>query len=130
MSKVETYISRQSDRQQSVLLWLHGYLTSFPSVSATIRYGIPFYDQTTWVCYLSALKNSHVSLSFVRGYELSNEQGVLKSKGRKQILSAEFESLESIPKQAIKEIINEALILDETLPYKPRGRYIGDGKTL
>tara|TARA_R110002126_G_scaffold37614_2_gene113181 strand:+ start:9816 stop:9977 length:162 start_codon:yes stop_codon:yes gene_type:complete len=51
---------------------------------------------------------------------LSNEQGILESKGRKEVLSVEFSSVDEIPKEAIREIINEALFLDETVPYKPK----------
>jgi hypothetical protein len=53
---------------------------------------------------------------------MSNEQGLLESKGRKQVLSIEFASVDEIPKKLMNEIINEALFLDETVPYKPKSR--------
>ncbi len=63
-------------------------------------------------------------MCFIRGYELSNAQGLLESKGRKQVLSIDFSSVSEIPKDAIREIINEALYLDETVPYQPKGKQI------
>ncbi|MEQ9036385.1 MAG: DUF1801 domain-containing protein [Gracilimonas sp.] len=106
------------------MLYFHNLLTSFPTVSSAIKYRIPFYDQKTWVCYLNPLKNGKVSLCFLRGYELSNEQGLLESKGRKQVLSVDFGSVDEIPKDTIREIINEALFLDEAVPYNPKGKSI------
>lgn len=124
MSAVEDFIFRHEGNQREIMLYFHRMLTSFPTVTTAIKYRLPFYDQNTWVCYLSPLKNGKVSLSFIRGYELSNEQGLLESKGRKQVLSIDFESVDEIPKEAIREIINEALFLDETVPYQPKGKRI------
>ncbi|MTI87214.1 MAG: DUF1801 domain-containing protein [Balneolaceae bacterium] len=124
MNAVEDFIYRHEGNQQEVMMYFHHLLTSFPTVTPVIKYRIPFYDQNTWVCYLNPLKNGKVSLCFIRGYELSNEQGILESKGRKQVLSVDFGSVDEIPEEAIREIINEALFLDETVPYKPHGKRI------
>lgn len=124
MSPIEDFIYRHEGNQREVMVYFHRLLTSFPTVTAAIKYRIPFYDQNTWVCYLNPLKNGKVSLCFIRGYELSNTQGLLESKGRKQVLSIDFGRVSDIPEDAIREIINEALFLDETVPYKPKGRTI------
>ncbi len=124
MTSVEDFIYRHEGNQREVMLYFHDLLTSFPTVTSAIKYRIPFYDQNTWVCYLNPLKNDKVSLCFIRGYELSNEQGILESKGRKQVLSVDFGCIDEIPKDAIREIINEALFLDETVPYNPKGKRI------
>ena len=39
------------------------------------------------------------------------------NKGRKQVFSVEFESVADIPNETINEIIQEAILLDETIPY-------------
>lgn len=39
------------------------------------------------------------------------------------MLSIDFGSVDEIPKDALREIINEALFLDETVPYKPKGTF-------
>lgn len=120
MQTVESFIDSFEGDQQELLNYFHDLLTSFPCVNYKIRYKIPFYDQTTWVCYLNPVKPKKIALCFLRGYELSNEQGILESKGRKQVLSVEFSSVDEIPQKAIVEIIKEALFLDETMPYKPK----------
>lgn len=124
MNKVQDFIYGHEGAQREVLLYFHNLLTSFPGVTASIKYRIPFYNQKTWVCYLNPQKNGTVSLCFIRGYELSNEQGLLESKARKQVMSVDFGSVEEIPEQEIREIINEALFLDETVPYHPKGKSI------
>ena len=124
MGKVEDFIYSHEGDQREVMLYFHRLLTSFPEVRPSIKYRIPFYDQNTWVCYLNPQKNGAVSLCFIRGYELSNDQGLLESKGRKQVLSADFKRVSEIPGESIREIINEALFLDETVPYKPFGKRI------
>lgn len=120
MQTVEDYIYGFEGDQQEVLLYFHDVLTSFPAVTPKIRYKIPFYYQNTWVCYLNPVKPDKIAICFLRGYEMSNEQGLLESKGRKQVLSVEFASVDEIPKKLMNEIINEALFLDETVPYKPK----------
>tara|TARA_R110001599_G_scaffold280864_2_gene482308 strand:- start:4072 stop:4449 length:378 start_codon:yes stop_codon:yes gene_type:complete len=120
MNKVEDYIYSFEGGQLEVLLYFHDLLTSFQTVTSKIRFKIPFYYQNTWVCYLNPVKPNKIAICFLRGYEMSNEQDILESKGRKQVLSAEFASVDEIPKKLMSEIINEALFLDETVPYKPK----------
>ncbi|HAH50585.1 MAG TPA: DUF1801 domain-containing protein [Balneola sp.] len=122
MDKVEDYIYSFEGDEQEVLLYFHELLISFPAVTSKLRFKIPFYYQNTWVCYLNPVKPNKIAICFLRGYEMSNEQGLLVSKGRKQVLSAEFASVDEIPKKLMNEIINEALFLDETVPYKPKSR--------
>ena len=123
MDKVENYIYSFEGDEHEVLLYFHELLTSFPTVTSKIRFNIPFYYQNTWVCYLNPVKPNKIALCFLRGYELSNEQGLLESKGRKHVFSAEFASVGEIPKKAMNEIINEALFLDETVPYNPKKNF-------
>ena len=120
MNKVEDYIYSFEGDQLEVLLYFHDLLTSFQTVTSKIRFKIPFYYQNTWVCYLNPVKPNKIAICFLRGYEMSNEHDLLESKGRKQVVSAEFATVDEIPKKLMKEIINEALFLDETVPYKPK----------
>ena len=124
MNSVEEYIFDYEGPEKEVLIFFHETMMSFPGITSKLRYKIPFYYQKTWVCYLNPVKPNKIALCFLRGYELSNEQGLLESKGRKQILSIEFSSVDEIPKKEIFEILNEALYLDQEIPYKPLGKRI------
>lgn len=87
------------------------------SLTPKLRYAIPFYYRKSWICYLKPNNNGSIELAFTRGNELSNTQGLLHSKGRKQVMSMVFTSTEDIPQQALQELLVEALTLDDTVPY-------------
>ena len=70
--------------------------------------------------YLKPTNQNKVELAFLRGNELSNAQGLLKSNGRKQLMSIEFENLGNIPGDSLNEIFHEAILLDETEPYQSK----------
>jgi hypothetical protein len=59
-----------------------------------------------------------IEFAFPRGNELSNEQGLLEERGRKQVRGVIFNKLSDIPWPALREILQEAIVLDETIPYK------------
>lgn len=120
MTAVETFIYQFDGEQRKVMLHLHHLLTSELNLIDKIRFKIPFYYGKSWICYLNPTKKGNVEFAFVRGNELSNSQGLLESKNRKQVYSLELESLLKIPNRELNEIIQEAILLDESTPYKPK----------
>lgn len=117
MTKVEDFIYQFEGSQSEVMLYFHNLLTNDLNLTEKMRFNIPFYYGRSWICYLNPLKNGKIELAFVRGNELSNEQGILDNKGRKQVYSIEFEKMSDIPYQEINEIIHEAILLDENKKY-------------
>lgn len=115
--EVEQFIQLSSEKQQEILWTLHSLIVEIPEITSKIRYKIPFYYRKSWVCYLSPKKTQEIELVFTRGQELSNEQGILETQGRKQVSGILISSLENIPEQAIQEILQEAILLDDTIPY-------------
>lgn len=115
---IEDFIlDHPNSQQQTLLQVLHDLLLSYPEVTGKIRYKIPFYYRKSWICYLNPVKNDGVELAFTRGNELSNEQGLLDSKGRKQVYGVTFYKPEDIPLKVLQEVIGEAFLLDEEVPY-------------
>ena len=112
MTPCHDYILDLTEPQQLVAQFLHDLLLEFPDLSCRITYGLPFFYRKKWVCYLNPMKDGSVELAFTRGHLLSNEQGLLESKGRKLVSSATFRQVEDIPVDALMEIIQEALLLD------------------
>ena len=96
---------------------LHEWILEYPRITSKIRYGIPFYYGKSWICYLNPIKAQGVELAFVRGNELSNAQGILDTKSRKQVAGLELFNLEEVPFETLNEVLSEALILDENVPY-------------
>lgn len=117
MTKVEEFIYNYDSSQRDVMLYFHKLLANDLNLTEKIRYKIPFYYNRSWICYLNPLKNGKVEFAFVRGNELSNSHGILDSKGRKQVYSIEFENVTEIPFLKVNEVIQEAILLDETKPY-------------
>lgn len=117
MSPVDDYIYRHEGQQRELLLQLHHLLTEELNLEAKIRFKIPFYFQHSWICYLNAQKDGGVELAFTRGNELSNDQDLLESKGRKQVRSLWIKSQDQIQDPVLEEVFQEALLLDETIPY-------------
>ncbi len=117
MSEVEDYIYQHEGQQREVMLYLHQLLTADLGLRCKMRYKIPFYDGRSWICYMNAVKDAQVELAFVRGHALSNAQGLLDAKGRKQVAGIVFGSRSEIPQESLLEVIHEAMLLDETTPY-------------
>ncbi|MBE2218304.1 MAG: DUF1801 domain-containing protein [Ignavibacteria bacterium] len=120
MSEVEDFIYQFDSSQRDVMLYFHKLLTNDLNLTEKIRFKIPFYFSKSWICYLNPLKNGKVEFAFVRGNELSNSRGILDSKGRKQVYSIEFGKVSELPVQEMNEIIQEAILLDETKPYESK----------
>lgn len=111
------YIYEREGNQQEIMLYLHDLITSYPEIVGKIRYKIPFYYRKSWVCYLNPVKNDQVELVFLLGNELSNEQGLLESRGRKQVSGVIFSKVSNIPTETLHEILQEAFLLDEEVKY-------------
>lgn len=118
MNPVEAFILEKEGNQQLVLQFLHELMQSHPEVTNKIRYKVPFYYLKSWICYLNPTKKPvGIEMVFLRGNELSNEQGLLEHKGRKQVAGITFQTVEDIPVESLLEIIQEAILLDTTVPY-------------
>lgn len=125
MSAVLDYIFQQKENQKEILLFFHDWFTKELKLTSKIRYKIPFYDKNSWICYLNPIKGGKIELAFIRGNDLSNKQGLLNLKNRKQIAGIEFTTLDEIPFEAVNQIIQEAIFLDEEKQYKgPRDKAI------
>lgn len=120
MSAVLNYIFKQHGNQKEILLYFHDLFTNELNFTSKIRYKIPFYDYRSWICYMNPIKGGKIELAFIYGNELSNKQGLLQKKKRKQIAGIEFENLEDIPLEVVHEIIQEAILLDEATAYKSK----------
>jgi len=127
MSEVEDFIYQYEDNQRKVMLFLHNWLTQELGLTEKMRFKIPFYYGKSWICYMNPTKKETIEFAFVRGNELSNEQGLLDSKGRKQVYSVEFKQVKDIPQQTLNEIIQEGILLDETIPYESKRKMNKNG---
>jgi hypothetical protein len=122
MAPVEDFIYQYDRSQKDVMLYLHHILVEEFTLTDKLKFKLPFYYRKSWICYLKPTKSNTVELAFLRGNELSNSQGLLEHKGRKQVWSIDFTNLHNIPVDTLKEVIQEALILDDSVPYASKRR--------
>lgn len=120
MTEVETLIYQFEGQQRKILLHFHNSLTTEYNLTSKITFNNPCYYGKSWICYLKPTKQNTVELTFLRGNELSNNQGLLKNNGRKQLHSIDIDNLENIPRNVLNEILHEAILLDQTTPYKSK----------
>jgi hypothetical protein len=93
--------------------------------------GVPYYSHYRQICFIwpssyywgpkkkeSSGKPSTVSLGFCYGNLMSNEDGVLKAEGRKQVYCMHFKSIDEIDDRQIRTLLYEAELLDESFGKK------------
>jgi hypothetical protein len=119
---IEDYI--ESIENPTLKQWaivLHEKIVSLlPQVQPSIKFKVPFYDYHRWLCYFSVYEK-HIELSFLYGYLLSNEQGLLtaapaKGKGKNDLAQVRkiFITDETILQSGgLLEVIAEAALLNE-----------------
>ena len=115
MISVPSYIADRPKSQALIMNRLRNLVLDVGiHVEEKISYGVPFFYFHGPLCYLSP-KLDGAYIGFVRGHQLSNEQGLLETKNRKFIRSIYFHSLAELEEKAtdIRHILNEAAILNQ-----------------
>lgn len=120
MQGVRDYIDEAPMPEREIVQALHNYLIQLPGISVKINYGTPFYYRNSWICYLSCLKQGGVEIAFTRANELSNEQKLLDFRNRKQDAGIILNNIHEIRWAELREILQEALLLDDTVKYSVR----------
>jgi Domain of unknown function (DU1801) len=110
-------------------------LEAEPKLVEKYNYWVPYFVRHKMVCFIwpvsapnaPTAKNQKqdgtiVSLGFCYGNKLSNAQGLLLAEGRKQVYIIRFKSIKDLDKieNQVREIIMEAVMLDETSKKKTR----------
>ncbi len=120
LQQVEQFIAAQARPQRSLLLALHQLLLTYPGIKPKVRYGLPFYDQNKWVCYLNPLKKGGVEMGFTRANEMPEMAELLNKKGRSQIAGIDVFELNENVIEKIDQIMQCALQLDRTPTVKKK----------
>lgn len=91
-------------------------LHAHPKMTERFMFNTAMFGVKNELCYFVVLnKNKGVEVGFHRGFQMSNEQGLLESKKRKFIHGVTLKDLDDFKKKEtpFKEILQEAIILDE-----------------
>ncbi|KAF0198960.1 MAG: hypothetical protein FD166_951 [Bacteroidetes bacterium] len=120
MHPVDEFILNYQGKQREIMLYISHLLLDQPGVYGKITYKIPFFYRKSWLCYLNPTRDGGIEFAFIRGHELSNDSGLLISRGRKQVMGITFYDVREIPYDSIAEIIHEAILLDEQATKNPK----------
>jgi hypothetical protein len=112
---VDTYIAQLPNELQAVAKKLRQLITLTIDVEERLAYSVPFYYGRSRVCYLNWRKDAGViDLGFCRGHEMQ-DVGLLEVKGRKEVRTIEFRSIDDIDEDSIRELLLEAERLDRRM---------------
>lgn len=101
MSAVENFILDLEDSQKFLMMELHEIILSHTGVTAHLKWNIPVYETSKYICYLNPMKNKPgIELCFTKGFELDDSSGLLEARNRKMV------------KGVIIQEISDRLLLD------------------
>ena len=112
---VSQFISQQPEPNRGMMTVLRSWVLDIGRhTEEKISNKIPAFSFFGPMCYLNPTVDG-VELGFTKGYELSDDDKILESKGRKMVRSITFYSLTSLEEQeeTIRHLLNEAAILNE-----------------
>ena len=115
---VEDYIEETNSVEvRQFLLTAHQFLleTLPPFVTHSIKWRIPFYTLHKNFCYINR-HSDHITLGFPNGYRLSPRPAILlgEDDNLKQVRYLEIRKIEDLYSETTLEILQEAILLDET----------------
>lgn len=114
MTSVDSYIEKHNAEVVQILTCLRDIIFSCSiKIQESIKHRIPFYSIYGNICYVNVRKNNVVDLGFINGSSLANQQGLLESKERVSVRSISFSKALDINKNTVRELISEAIIIDE-----------------
>ncbi len=118
--QIADYSYSLNPSQKAIIRCLHDLIMENPGIELKERYKLPFYYRKTWICYFSATKSGNIEWAFTRGNEMSNGTELLHDRGRKQVKSVIFSSVSQVDIAECRTYLQEALLLDEHIPYSVR----------
>lgn len=112
---VRTFIADQPSPQREIMTILRSWILDLGRhTEEKISAKIPYFYFFGPLCYLHT-QGDGVDLGFTKGYEITDEEKLLESRGRKHVKTITFYSVAQLEEQeeSLRHILNEAAILNE-----------------
>ena len=133
MQEVEDIITNLPKDERIIVKRLRSIiLDTDPHLQEKLSFGVPYFFHHRSVCFLWPTSlipfcfkkptEEKVTLGLCYGNLLSNDQGLLIAGNRKQVYVIKFSEASQINDQAIREIIQEAVLVDEQFSKKKKKR--------
>jgi uncharacterized protein YdhG (YjbR/CyaY superfamily) len=133
MEDVEDFIAELPADEKLIVKRLRSIiLETEPRLQEKFSYGVPYFFHNRRVCFIwpishlppgytvPAEEKTKVTFGLCYGNLLSNDQGLLLKEGRKQVYVIKYTSVKEIDEQAVREIIQEAALIDEGFKKKKK----------
>ena len=115
MQEFYDYKERWNTKQQEIMEFLHNLFLTLPNMKFKFRYGGPFYDANTWVCYLAPKKNGKVELVFINAHKLTRTIHLLEKRDRKQVAGMFVDEINENTIEKVLLVMEEALEIEKSL---------------
>lgn len=133
MTDIEDFIAELPADERLIVKKLRTIiLETEPRLQVKFSYGVPYFFHHRRVCFLWPISHlppgytvppeekTKVTLGLCYGNHLSNAQGLLLKEGRKQVYVIKYISVKEIDEQSVREIIQEAVLIDESFKKKKK----------
>ncbi len=118
---VDEFIERQPPEITGLLLRMRYLLhDAIPLDQELVKWKVPFYMYCGHLCYLNPVKKG-VAIGFYHGTKLADSPRLLTGDG-KMVRHVVVRCGEEIPEEGIRELLLEAMILNEMLQESKRKR--------
>ena len=134
MQTVDAFIEDLPEGEKLIVKRLRSLVLNLDHrLQEKLSYGVPYYRHHRSILFIwpashvpvqkPAAVPTEVSLGFCYGNLLSNEQGLLLKENRKQVYVIRFKSVREINEQVLSEIIQEAILVDDTFKKQKNKRH-------
>lgn len=117
----EFYEYINSEEKEIVLFLRELVLEIIPDAKEKLSFNVPFFHRKKAICYIwpcsipwGKVTRAGVSFSLSKGHLLNDKHNYLDKSNRKQIYSKHFNSIQDIDVDIVKELLSEALIVDNS----------------
>ncbi|HQV00770.1 MAG TPA: hypothetical protein PLO59_06390, partial [Bacteroidia bacterium] len=115
---VISFINDLDNKPQQKIMWaLHNMFVSYPQISGKVKFNIPFYYHTTWVCYLKPIKPDAVEVCFMRGFDIQLYPKILLSKNRSMVKGITVTKLTPKLMRQVETVFIEAIEVAKKTPF-------------
>lgn len=129
MRTADDFIADLPSDEKSIVVALRQIVKSASDrLEEKLSYGVPYYYGHSRICFIwpasagAVTIDKGVILGFCRGYLLSNANGLLERRGRKEVWDVIYEHPSQIEPVKIRETLMEAILVDEEMVPKKKRR--------
>ncbi len=115
----DSFLDDLNPSERTICLFLKQLIQlNFPELTVTWGYGVPYFKGRKRIFFLYPASMPYsgiqegVNLGFTRGYQLSNDHGLIQMGQRKEVGYICLTHLANISSEQLLEILHEAILLD------------------